>query len=97
MTTWIHLAADTAACIFKETVIGGLIPQVVEPAIYEEMINAAVVNEVVIEITDALVETLHDVGHFMICLVMIMRHMDLRCTNLYLIYRKPLNYMSKGN
>jgi hypothetical protein len=59
-----HLAAETAAFVFKETVIGELIPQLVEPAMHEEMINALVTEEVVFEITDALVETLHDIGHF---------------------------------
>ncbi len=58
------LAAETAASIFREIILGELIPQLIEPSIREEMIHALVIDEVCFEITDALVETLFDVGHF---------------------------------
>ncbi len=59
-----YLAAETAASVFREVIVGELIPQLVEPSIREEMIHGVVIEEVCFAITDALVETLYDVGHF---------------------------------
>lgn len=61
-----HLAADCSASIFKETVVSESIPLLAEVSIQEEMIFATVVDEVVFEQTDGLVETMYDVGHFIL-------------------------------